>query len=457
MREHRLPSGSEEGGEPVSARRTTRIWSSALLLAALVTAVVFGVVFVGGPRAGEAPVEARDLAIAGDAAATRITLSLSREAPTRVFTLADPPRLVIDLPTDRLAFGAAAERRDVGLVAGLHRTTTVGERARLVFDLAASARVASADLGHGRDARLTVDLEPSARAAMRTARPIALGGADPVGETTGAIAPKPTQTNAAAAAPAVGDRRPVIVVDPGHGGVDVGTRSPATGLPEKTVVLQMADVLIGELEKTGRYEVRSTRTSDVFVPLSQRVAIARTAKADLFVSIHADAEYDHSVRGATIYTVSEKASDARAAALAAKENAADAVAGHVSPDERDEVGDILADLTLRETRRFSLLAARDILDEYRRHGGRLVKGEAHRQAGLKVLRAHDVPSVLVEIGFLSNKEDEALMTSPAWREATAKSLVRAIDRFFAGRGVPGAARAADENRTGASTPAAASP
>ncbi len=239
--------------------------------------------------------------------------------------------------------------------------------------------------------------------------------------------------------------RPVIVIDPGHGGVDAGTVSPATGTPEKTVVLEMAQTLIRVLRESGRYDVRTTRDEDVFVGLGRRVAIAREAKADLLLSIHADAEYDHSVRGATIYTVSEKPSDAQAAALAAKENAADAVAGHVVTDAEDVVEDILAELTLRETRRFSLLAARDILEEYRRHG-RLVKGAAHRQAGLKVLRAHDVPSVLVEIGFLSNKEDEALMTSPQWRETTSRSLLTAIDRFFAGRGVPGAARAAERTR-----------
>lgn len=262
------------------------------------------------------------------------------------------------------------------------------------------------------------------------------------GDTTGAIATsgatKPTPI-------VVEQAKPIVVIDPGHGGADVGTRSPATGTFEKTVVLAMAEALIDDLVKTGRYDVRSTRTSDVYVSLGERVAFARAAKADLLVSIHADAEYDHSVRGATVYTVSEKPSDARAAALAAKENAADALAGHVAEEERGEVGDILAELTLRETRRFSLILARDILEEVRRHG-RLVKGEAHRQAGLKVLRAHDVPSVLVEIGFLSNKEDEALMTSTAWREKTARALTRAVDRFFAERGVPGAALAAEKSR-----------
>lgn len=297
---------------------------------------------------------------------------------------------------------------------------------------------------------------------------VVLTGATAVAGAIGfAPEPSPETTAARASDPAVaaiapkGDRetvrtesapvaepvatRPVVVIDPGHGGGDAGTVSPATGTPEKTVVLEVARVLIQALEETGRYDVRTTRSDDVFVPLGRRVAIAREAKADLLLSIHADAEYDHSVRGATVYTVSEKPSDAQAAALAAKENAADAAVGHVAAEAENAVEDILAELTLRETRRFSLLAARDILEEYRRHG-RLVKGAAHRQAGLKVLRAHDVPSVLVEIGFLSNKQDEALMTSSAWRQSTAQSLVAAIDRFFAARGVPGAARAADRPR-----------
>jgi N-acetylmuramoyl-L-alanine amidase len=203
-------------------------------------------------------------------------------------------------------------------------------------------------------------------------------------------------------------------------------------MPEKTVVLEMAKVLAKRLRDTGRYEVVITRTEDVFLLLAERVRIARTRHADLFLSIHADAEYDHSVRGATVYTLAETASDEQAAALAAKENQSDALAGHVVEEAESEVADILADLTLRETRKLSHAFARDILDAYRR-SGRLVKGTPHRQAGLKVLRAHDVPSALVELGFLSNKEDEALLTSPDWREKTAVSLIGAIDRWFAGR------------------------
>lgn len=453
----RADAEARTGREPTRTGR--RMAFSATLLALL--ALVLAGVFVAGPRFGgsraaevtptvQAAIEARDVAVAVEARRTRIRVDFDRSAPVRVFTLAEPPRLVVDLPATRFALGE--DRRVAGgLVAAAHWGEATETRARMVFDLAASARIAEATLEENGGARLVVDLERASAEEMRTATPRRLGeGTTTATIGTGAkadrLAPAKPVAPVASAVPAP-PAKPVIVVDPGHGGVDVGTRSPATGTFEKTVVLAMAETVIEALKATGRYDVRTTRSTDVFVPLGQRVAFARAAKADLLLSIHADAEFDHSVRGATIYTVSERPSDAQAAALAAKENAADALAGHVAVEERDEVGDILAELTLRETRRFSLIAARDILEEYRRHG-RLVKGEAHRQAGLKVLRAHDVPSVLVEIGFLSNKEDEALMTSQSWRETTAKSLVAAIDRFFGDRGVPGAARAAEAARKG---------
>ena len=370
--------------------------------------------------------------VGGDEARTVVSFDLSKAAPVRVFALVEPTRMVIDLPTARFEPASVGGRGGRGLVTAWRFGAHAAGRSRLVIDTRGPVRLGRAEFDatvpEGRS-RLVVELLPGTVEAMRETGAIDLTPAG-VGEATA----KPGKGRAADAAAAPAPARPVVVIDAGHGGGDAGTVSPATGMPEKTVVLAMARVLAQKLRETGRYEVVMTREEDVFLGLSERVRIARGRRADLFLSVHADAEYDHSVRGATVYTVAEKASDEQAAALAAKENQSDALAGHVVEEAEGEVADILADLTLRETRRLSHAFARDLLDEYRR-SGRLVKTQPHRQAGLKVLRAHDIPSALVEIGFLSNKEDEALLTSPEWREKTARSLIAAIDRWFAGRDV----------------------
>ncbi len=390
--------------------------------------------------------------IGGDDSRTVITFEMSRGAPVRIFGLADPTRVVIDLPAGRFEPAMTAGHGDHGLISAWRFGAFAAGRSRLVLDTRGPVTITRAvfDPAQGKaKPRLVLELTPGSRDEMARAGSIDLavdgpstGGVSAL--TEGVAAPKADrQAIPPRPSPA---HRPVVVIDAGHGGVDAGTVSPATGTPEKTVVLEMARTLARKLKATGRYDVVTTRDDDVFLGLGERVRIARAHKADLFLSIHADAEYDHSVRGATIYTLAEKASDERAAELAAKENKSDVLAGHAVEEVEPEVADILADLTLRETRRLSHVFARDLLEAYRRQG-RLVKTQPHRQAGLKVLRAHDIPSALVEIGFLSNKEDEALMTSGEWRDHIAGSLVAAIDRYFAGRDVlaaptkEGAARA----------------
>jgi N-acetylmuramoyl-L-alanine amidase len=365
--------------------------------------------------------------IGGDESRTVVTVDLSHPAPLRVFTLLTPTRVVVDLPAARFDDVPGGARAGRGLVSAWRFGALSAHRSRLVLDTRATVRITRAEFDSTAPAgktRLVVELVTASRDEMRRAAAIDVGSG--LVAVAGSAAPQRSD----AAAPATG--RPVVVIDAGHGGGDAGTVSPATGTPEKSVVLEMSKTLVRRLRETGRYEVVATREDDVFLGLGERVRIARARRADLFLSIHADAEYDHSVRGATIYTLAETASDEKAAALAAKENQSEVIAGYVVEEAEPEVADILADLTLRETRHLSHLFARDLLDEYRRHG-RLVKSQPHRQAGLKVLRAHDIPSALVELGFLSNKEDEALLTSPEWREKTAASLVSAIDRYFVGR------------------------
>jgi N-acetylmuramoyl-L-alanine amidase len=225
----------------------------------------------------------------------------------------------------------------------------------------------------------------------------------------------------------------VVVLDPGHGGIDPGTKS-ASGTTEKDVVLAFAKILKTKLEAGGRYEIHMTREDDTFLPLRERVAFAQKRGAGLFLSIHADYFPDKPeiARGATVYTLSEEASDQEAKDLAAKENFSDVIAGVELPSDSDEVlANILIDLAQRETQNRSVVFARSIVGEL------AGKGSLHtrrlRSAGFRVLKAPDVPSVLLELGFLSNPEDEKRLVSDPWRERMAGSVVKAIDGYFAKR------------------------
>jgi N-acetylmuramoyl-L-alanine amidase len=242
---------------------------------------------------------------------------------------------------------------------------------------------------------------------------------------------------AAPAATASDDGRPVVVLDPGHGGLDAGTTAPS-GEAEKAIVLEFAQMLRDKLEKTGKYHVVMTRADDSFIPLGERVRMARAHKAALFVSIHADTlgRRDSETRGATIYTLSEKASDGEAAKLADAENKADVIAGVDLSAEPNDVADILIDLAQRETKAFSTNFARGLVAELK-SSAKLHKHPL-KSAGFKVLKAPDVPSVLVELGYVSNPQDLKLMTSDGWRRKVVDSIAQAIANFFAPRLAAGA-------------------
>jgi N-acetylmuramoyl-L-alanine amidase len=223
----------------------------------------------------------------------------------------------------------------------------------------------------------------------------------------------------------------VVAIDPGHGGVDNGTQS--SGQTEKDLVLAFGLALRDRLEKGGKYHVVMTRTDDTFIPLNDRVRIARSQSAALFVSIHADAlpKAEGDAQGATIYTLSDKASDAEAERLAEAENRADAIGGVNLTDEPTEVADILIDLAQRETRTFSNRFARLLMGEMK-NVARLHKRPL-KSAGFRVLKAPDVPSVLVELGYVSNKGDLEHLASESWRNRTAGSMAQAINAFLAKR------------------------
>jgi N-acetylmuramoyl-L-alanine amidase len=229
------------------------------------------------------------------------------------------------------------------------------------------------------------------------------------------------------------DARPVVVLDPGHGGIDNGTQAASTGVLEKSLVLDFALSLRDRIEKAGKYRVVMTRTDDTFIPLADRVKIARAQSAALFVSIHADAlpRGEGDAQGATIYTLSDNASDAEAERLAEKENKADAIGGVNLTEEPTDVADILIDLAQRETKTFSNRFARLLMGEMK--GTARLHKNPLKSAGFKVLKAPDVPSVLLELGYVSNKGDLQQLVSENWRTKTVGSVAQAIDSFLARR------------------------
>jgi N-acetylmuramoyl-L-alanine amidase len=378
-----------------------------------------------------------DARLAGDGKQTRFVLDLDKSIPFRAFTLDDPYRVVVDMPQVIFHMAAGTGTAGRGLIKAFRYGLVMPGGSRIVFDLTGPARIANSyvlEAANGQPPRLVIELEEADRNAL--ARPPA---AESQPELRPAIADAPaasaTQAPAEAAvaskpaAPA--DSRPVIVLDPGHGGIDNGTQS--NGESEKTLVLGFGLALRDRLEKSGKYRVVMTRSDDTFIPLTERVRIAHDQSAALLVSIHADSlpHHEGDAQGATIYTLSDRASDAEAERIAEMENKADAIGGVNLTQEPTEVADILIDLTQRETRTFSNRFAR-LLWEKMKSTVRMHKHPL-KSAGFRVLKAPDVPSVLIELGYVSNKDDREHLISESWRSRTVESMAQAIDDFFAKR------------------------
>ncbi len=375
---------------------------------------------------------ASDARLGGDEAQTRFVIDLSRKIDLRAFTLANPYRVVLDMPQVNFQLPAKVGEKGRGLVKAFRFGLVMQGGSRVVLDLAKPARIEKSfvlEAANGQPARLVLDLAAIDRDAFM--RNIALDNRAPDGATRKSNV-QPTQKQ--------DDPRPMVVIDPGHGGIDQGTQA-AKGYSEKDIVLEFALVLRDKLEKTGKYRVAMTRADDTFVPLGERVAFARARQAGLFISIHADslARREGEAQGASVYTLAEQASDAEAARLAEAENRADAISGVDLSSEPGDVADILIDLAQRETKTFSMKFAQSLVGELR-NTAKLHKNPL-KSAGFMVLKAPDVPSVLVELGYVTSQSDLKALTSNVWRDKTAEALTRAVDQFFgtrvAGTGVPG--------------------
>lgn len=456
----------------VGKRIRCRLWHS--LLPILVLATVLG----SRPASG-ADTVVHDLRVGDHGGKTRFVLELGDRVAFKTFALAEPYRVVIDLPEVGWTLPARPLPADVGLLSKLRYGLVRAGQSRVVLETKGPVRVESAfmmEAQAGQPYRLVLDMVRSTREAVLAAVPASLeAGGDlpaskqaakpsavtppaakpavaaappttapapqdrptaltpaPAAAAPGVLSPKPALKAAATSQPPKPAPVPqirVVAIDAGHGGPDPGALG-ASGTYEKHITLAMARELAEALEKDSRYKPVLVRDRDVFIRLRDRIAIARAAGADLFISLHADAIDDNRVRGLSVYTLSEKASDREAEMLADRENKADLIAGVDLTRETPEVTNILIDLAQRET-----------MNESARLAGRLVKNlpsdakllrNSHRFAGFAVLKAADVPSVLIELGFMSNAQDEASLKTKTYRTQMIRSLVQSIDEYFSG-------------------------
>jgi len=363
--------------------------------------------------------------IGGHPDKTRFVLELSQEPQFRVFTLPDPFRVVIDLPEFNWRVNSKNTPRAGGVIKAMRFGLFAPGTSRVVLDVAKPVLLDKVFviLPDGKKPyRFVLDARPVTRSAYFT---------HPDGKR--ASSKRPLVAAAATArvpVPSPSDTRPIIVIDPGHGGVDPGAVG-ALGTKEKDLALEYAKALQRALEASGAYRVVLTRRKDRFIKLRDRILIAQKAEGDLLVSLHANVHPSGKVKGASVYTLSETASDKEAGALAKAENSADVLAGVDLAVQSDDVREILIDLAQRETMNYSKRFANRLMREVGKSTALL--RNSHRSAGFAVLKSPTVPSVLFEIGYMSNKQEEKLLRSEAHRKKIVKSMTTAIDAYFAWR------------------------
>ena len=371
---------------------------------------------VTGARIGEQPGQ------------TRFVLDLTGPTSFQAYLMADPYRAVVDLPELewRLPLAAISGR---GLITAMRYGLFKPGTTRLVLDLAGPAVIAKSftlsplgESGH----RIVLDLKPASREELLAVARAAISPA--AGPPQVAPASPRGPALSPLAAPRRNPTKRVVAIDPGHGGIDPGALG-ADGAFEKEITLAHAQALRRALIATGRYDVVMTREADMFLALRERIRVAQAGSAEMFISLHADTLTDRSIRGGTVYTLSEHASDAEAAALATRENRADTLAGVDLSDHSQQVAQILIELTQRVTMNASAVLARDLVEEL--SAVTTLMHNTHRFAGFAVLKSPEVPSVLVEMGYLSNRQDERQLKDTQFRARMAAAMVKAIDRYFA--------------------------
>ena len=358
----------------------------------------------------------------------RVVFEADSNFDYKVFTLNEPNRLVIDVKGVEVSQSISKNKDENVFLENVRVGSSGVNGVRIAFDLKQPVLVKKAFVlppQSGFDWRFAIDLEATTERDFLAK----LGGTNSQSSDSFSkdeILPK-NNVESQKPTPAQQSKRKIIVIDAGHGGVDPGAIG-YKGTYEKKITLEMAKELKAELDKNSKYKVYLTRNRDIFIPLRDRVKIARKYDADLFISIHADSARNSKAKGLSVYTLSETASDKEAAALAEKENKADIVAGLNFADHTKEVSDILLNLAQRETNNSSSEFANFLSSEM----SKIVKtvSNTHRFAGFAVLKAPDVPSVLLELGYLSNPDEEKKLRQKNYRKNLAKATLKAVNKFF---------------------------
>ena len=394
--------------------RTLKNLAAGLALAALTAA----------GHAARAEPSVSEVRISRHEGLTRVSIALSEAVQFRAYVLGAPYRVIVDLPPVEWQLGAEARLRSPPITAW--RFGSVGKDVRrIVFDLNRPVRIqktfALPPKDKAQEWRLVIDLERISKDEFERI----------LREQRGKLPDYTAPGDETRAGQRARRDAPLVVIDPGHGGIDPGATGK-NGTSEKDIVLLVAKELRDKIWKSGRYRVLMTRGADYYIALRQRFEIARSAGADAFISIHADSSPFRTSRGLSVYTLSERASDEEAAALASRENRADVIAGVDISRNGSRVAGILIDLAQRQSLlNAQKLAARIVaaLD------GRVeMVPRPKRSAGFAVLKAPDVASVLIEVGHLSNPKEEHQLRDPAYRARLAEGLMKGIDRYFATKG-----------------------